>query len=646
MAVPFVNYIFLPLFSFFVILILYHFLKSDKSIFIKKYIQFNFQILFLSFFLFFAFMISTHNSFFNFKEILYSIVILVLSFGLFFFIKNKDQFIEFMKYFCIQIIIAASLVSIFGLINIYLKLKGYDFQFVNYIGSSLTSDNNFYALFSFIGIISILFGLIYFSNNRTFNHNFTFSFLLLILSINIFFSYSRRGIILLMAITLISIIILIVRYQTKDKLYRVLFLYILSFLSFILLFILFIFMPTQFKRNILSKSKITAKSYQDFSASLLNKYSSIFSDQDYNYFRKIVWNEEPDPRNPDPGWNSTKCTLVFPLVGENVEIVPENSIGYKMDSTANAATWANNAYSFTDISEFFREDTIDLKSKLLIASVYCFVSQDFDGGYARISAEGEAVGEIFKEYDLNNKGIWQKLQIKFKTTGGIPPVYLFWSKNGVKNFKRLNGYVIFAFPDYTSNSTKRMVELSTFRKTKVNRSIIEFSFFPIEMVSKIFSGIEFPSSQDSISQYQNNKFLRELENNNFSGPRTSRWYYSWMLFNEYPIQKKIFGGGFDYHEKFGAKFGETKYDYPHNPFLSAFLYSGIIGGLTYIWYMFLVFYYYIKYYRYHIYFFICFLVTFYFSFFSANTHFSVPIYAILSIIPFLTKYIVENEKRN
>ena len=155
---------------------------------------------------------------------------------------------------------------------------------------------------------------------------------------------------------------------------------------------------------------------------------------------------------------------------------------------------------------------------------------------------------------------------------------------------------------------------------------------------------------DSINQTKSNNQLKNdlyVFDNKLFMERTNRWKYSWIVFDDsLSINQKLFGGGFDYLEMFGAKFGEGKYDYPHNPFLSAFLYSGIIGGIAYIWFMFLVFYYYIKYYRYHIYFFICFLVAFYFSFFSANTHFSVPIYAILCIIPFLTKYIVENEKKN
>lgn len=126
--------------------------------------------------------------------------------------------------------------------------------------------------------------------------------------------------------------------------------------------------------------------------------------------------------------------------------------------------------------------------------------------------------------------------------------------------------------------------------------------------------------------------------------RMDRWKYAISVYNDsLTLPQKIFGGGFDYIAFFGKKFSGGEIDYPHNPFLSAFLFSGIIGGLIYIWYIILVIYYYLKYYKRHKFFFFCFLIVFCFSFVSANTHFSVPVFAILAIIPFLTKYIVDTE---
>jgi len=169
-------------------------------------------------------------------------------------------------------------------------------------------------------------------------------------------------------------------------------------------------------------------------------------------------------------------------------------------------------------------------------------------------------------------------------------------------------------------------------------SVSEASFFTL-----IFPGLNKFLIPDTISRAGEDKYIKSLSEDKFKGGRTARWYFAWVIFKHYSLHKKLFGGGFDYLEMFGKEFGEAEYDYPHNPFISAFLYSGIIGGLLYILFMIVVFYQYIKYLRYHIFFFICFLVVFFFSFVSANTHFSIPIFAFFSFVPFLTKYLVDKE---
>ena len=132
-------------------------------------------------------------------------------------------------------------------------------------------------------------------------------------------------------------------------------------------------------------------------------------------------------------------------------------------------------------------------------------------------------------------------------------------------------------------------------------------------------------------------------------PRTMRWKYALELFNNYPLINKIFGNGFDYLYLFAEKFPDPsnptkKTDYPHNPILSALLYSGIIGALYYVYFLILVFWYYWKYRKYHMLFFVLYLISFFFSFVSGNSHFSVPIFAMLSVVPFITRYLVKNKK--
>ena len=179
---------------------------------------------------------------------------------------------------------------------------------------------------------------------------------------------------------------------------------------------------------------------------------------------------------------------------------------------------------------------------------------------------------------------------------------------------------------------------------KGNTTSFTLSSMPEATFLKLmFSGMDRYLLPDTLSRAGENEYIKSLGEDKFKGGRTARWYYAWVIFKHYPLHKKLFGGGFDYLEMFGKEFGEAKYDYPHNPFISAFLYSGIIGGLLYILFMIMVFYYYLKYWKYHIFFFISFLVVFFFSFVSANTHLSVPVFAFFSFIPFLTRHLVEKE---
>lgn len=59
--------------------------------------------------------------------------------------------------------------------------------------------------------------------------------------------------------------------------------------------------------------------------------------------------------------------------------------------------------------------------------------------------------------------------------------------------------------------------------------------------------------------------------------RTPRWEYAFNLFLEHNIPQQLFGKGFYYIELIGNQFGEAKYDHPHNVYISALLYSGVVG---------------------------------------------------------------------
>lgn len=212
----------------------------------------------------------------------------------------------------------------------------------------------------------------------------------------------------------------------------------------------------------------------------------------------------------------------------------------------------------------------------------------------------------------------------------------------VKNYRSycilVIGILLITARSFSMTQTRNELNQLVFRSA----TLTNFDFIKKSLMPDIINS----ETVDTTKQQKSEEYLEKLEKDKLLGGRTAHWYYAWLIFQDYPWHKKLFGGGFDYLEMFGNKFKENKYDYPHNPFISAFLYSGIIGGGVYIWFMFMVFMYYIKYMKHHLFFFICFLVVFFFSFVSGNTHFSIPVFAILSIIPFFTRYIVEKEQKS
>ncbi len=126
--------------------------------------------------------------------------------------------------------------------------------------------------------------------------------------------------------------------------------------------------------------------------------------------------------------------------------------------------------------------------------------------------------------------------------------------------------------------------------------------------------------------------------NYMTKPRTDRWRYAQELWQtRYDTKQKIFGQGFSYLEWYGEKFWRNpkRYDFPHNPIISSFLYSGIIGGILYIIFLIMSLWLYWKKRRQMGIFFIMYLCCMFFSMFSGSSHFSFPLFAFLSFVPFV-----------
>lgn len=120
--------------------------------------------------------------------------------------------------------------------------------------------------------------------------------------------------------------------------------------------------------------------------------------------------------------------------------------------------------------------------------------------------------------------------------------------------------------------------------------------------------------------------------------RFDRWKYALEIWQtRYDWKQKIFGHGFDYLEWYGERFynNPKRYDFPHNPIISSFLYSGIIGGVVYIWFLIMSLCLYWKKRQQLGLLFIMYLCCMFFCMFSGNSHFSFPLFVFLSFMPFV-----------
>jgi O-antigen ligase len=99
-----------------------------------------------------------------------------------------------------------------------------------------------------------------------------------------------------------------------------------------------------------------------------------------------------------------------------------------------------------------------------------------------------------------------------------------------------------------------------------------------------------------------------------------------------------------YGENFEAD--RTISDYPHNPFLSVLLYSGIIGLMFYLALFYKTVKYYFQCFKDYGVLFLCFCITFFITFFSGATPFDPPVMGFFVILPFFIHSISQKNPDN
>jgi hypothetical protein len=114
----------------------------------------------------------------------------------------------------------------------------------------------------------------------------------------------------------------------------------------------------------------------------------------------IIWNQiYIISLLPVKGWDEKFPKTVYPLAGANVQIVPPEEKGYIIDSMSDATIVDGNMFSNT----FFKTIKIS-KGETVQASLYCYVSEDFNGDSVKILIQGPIKG--------NNESIYQIFESK------------------------------------------------------------------------------------------------------------------------------------------------------------------------------------------------------------------------------------------
>jgi hypothetical protein len=414
------------------------------------------------------------------------------------------------------------------------------------------------------------------------------------------------------------------------------------------------------------------------------KYAKSFDEElDYNEFYLKLWIPNHKPEDPGKIWINKDQKIIHPLIGRGVEIVPEGSIGIQFDSTCLSSTKYNNAYYIFNVFNQKLDSIYKYKS-----TVYCYMSPDFNGSWARIIAynkEKKIHGNTISYYDNRKKGEWQKLEISFWGYESIASIYISIAKNNSNNFNGLKGYVIFSSPEtqllreqdsssfinYLQNpiipdiiNSERQIGDNTEilfainPKIEINYQMAGFLDYSFLARNVLFSNIQGDPirtwlsslfSEDTTYYEIYSDFLVNKVTKNFTSGRTSRWKLAIQIFTkEHNFVEKIIGGGFTHLNWFGYYFynDKTKSDWPHNPFLSILLYSGVIGLILYIYVIYKAVAIYIKYFKEYYTMFIFFCVTFFFSFFSSGTPFDPPVMGFFVLLPFFIDFIHKKDRSN
>ena len=583
--------------------------------------------------------------------------------------NDLDQlYISFLR-FSIVFALIVSLQSIYSFLYISSYKDLYNDMYVHQNRNVV--DNNFALIPVLFGQISIL---INFFKKISKSRLLIFTILLFIFSIDFLVSGSKRGMFLfILIIFIISSVQLWSLFsknlEVKQFGYNSRY-YLLCFsLSIILMVLMFFNTTVYFKNRLLESIGVKNIPYTKIliSETIFKYVHFLNKNMDENFIYTKIWQPVFDPKDPEAWLGNGNYKIINKLKGTNSEIVPAGSKGYLLDHTCLGFASPVHSYYFLPLKE---ESVIYGDS--IVASVYCYVSKDFDGDGAALRAEGSLNGNPDNFSNLKIRDAWQKLLLPVKCTNGLVKFYLYINKGGVKDFSTLKGFVIFAYPEIVRTSNrftydsismqnndnrktniqiininnsgiktnkltlgqKKIVHLGVLNFSPLNLYIQNTSFSDKDIIRNLMTKIV--SEDTTYHGYRANLTFKSAKDN-FGEDRITRWRFAIEIYvKEYNMSQKVFGGGFNFLNWYGYCFlkDKTKTDYPHNPMLHILLYSGIVGLILYLVLLYKIICYYIRYFDRYAAFSMFFLIIFYFVLFSGGSPFDPPIMGFFVILPF------------
>ncbi len=589
-----------------------------------------------------------------FKDVVNAAILLSFYCVYYLVIDSRNKLYFFVSSLINNIILFGFLVSFFDLLDTLAIITLPDSRYIDY---------NFNLLPVFFGIFGIIYKLV--QNEVTLKKKVIFYFILFLSFTQVFLSGSRRGFVVIIILFLFLILAHLIKYfknYNGSRSYLKIFsniplLPVITLLSVLLFYYFFLFqLPFSAKEKTLDiigvRNKSMAKS--EIAYKISRSLQAVGINIHMDELSKRMWGSNFDPADPESGWGVRRHKIVYPLEGSNAELIPYGTKGYLIDKTSDASTWEGNAYSYTRVwyNSFNIMDSI-------FASVYCYVSGDFNGTWVNLSCEGNTDGTTLSYYDMDKKDTWQKLSLVQNCQNGAASIYLYLAKYGVTDFSTLNGYVIFAYPEIVFKKFKTDTLSKNEYSPEYHIDNIKLggsfqkscaSFFS---PSTVLIGIcaQISSDQDVIRRLASKLISEDTTyhayksdlgvatmNNNLTDPRIVRWKFAWQIYTkEYNLRKKLFGGGFNHLNWFGYYFGKQKTmsDFPHNPFFSILLYSGMFGLLIYLIILYKSVRFYTIYFSKVGIFGIFFIICMFFSFFSSGGPFDPPVTGFFLIFPHL-----------